>query len=102
MKRFKTIGLGLALMISSTAMAKTEQVKLTRAISFGEEAVFVSTTKGQVILNYYALSDQAARALVKPTRKGQCLEIKSKNGFFKETGDGALIQSIRPCPKTKS
>ncbi|WP_303297538.1 hypothetical protein [Acinetobacter pittii] len=28
-----------------------------------------------------------------------CLEIKSKHGFFKDTGDGQYIESIQPCSK---
>ncbi|EXB05717.1 hypothetical protein J514_2709 [Acinetobacter sp. 1396970] len=36
---------------------------------------------------------------VKPFKKGQCLEIKSKYGFFKDTGDGQYIESIQPCSK---
>jgi len=89
-----------SLLITHTAMAKTEQITLKKSIEFGEEAVIMNTTHGEVILNYYALPDKVARKL-EPYKKGQCLEVESKHGFYKDTGDGQYIQSIRPC-KTKS
>ena len=95
--------LGIAvfsLLITHTAMAKTEQITLKKSIEFGEEAVIINTTQGEVILNYYALPDKVARKL-EPYKKGQCLEVESKHGFYNDTGDGQYIQSIRPC-KTKS
>lgn len=92
-----TCGL-LTLAASSMAFAKTEQITLKANIHYGEEAVIFPTTKGEVILNSYALPIQVAKQL-KPFKKGQCLEIQSKYGFYKDTGDGAYIQSIRPCKK---
>ncbi len=89
-----------SLLITHTAMAKTEQITLKKSIEFGEEAVIINTTQGEVILNYYALPDKVARKL-EPYKKGQCLEVESKHGFYQDTGDGQYIQSIRPC-KTKS
>ena len=65
-------------------------------MGFGEEAIIFPTTKGEVILNSFALPAQVAKQL-KPYKKGQCLEIQSQYGFFKDTGDGQYIQSIRPC-----
>ena len=72
----------LSLSISSIALAKTEQV----------------TLKANVILNSYAIPAKVVPQ-VKPFKKGQCLEIKSKHGFFKDTGDGQYIESIQPCSK---
>ncbi|ENW17425.1 hypothetical protein L313_1568 [Acinetobacter haemolyticus CIP 64.3 = MTCC 9819] len=84
--------------VSNVAMAKTEQITLKKDIGFGEEAVIFSTTQGEVIFNYFAFPDHVAKQ-IKPYKKGQCLEIQSKYGFFKDTGDGSYIQSIRPCNK---
>ncbi|VXA56065.1 MULTISPECIES: hypothetical protein [Acinetobacter] len=84
--------------LSTAAMAKAEQITLKANVHYGEEAVIFPTTKGEVILNSYALPSQVAKQL-KPFKKGQCLEIQSKYGFYKDTGDGAYIQSIRPCKK---
>lgn len=84
------------LLISSAAIAKTEQITLKKSIEFGEEAVFVNTTKGEVVLNYYALPDKVAKKL-EPYKKGQCLEVDSKYGFYNDTGDGQYIQRIQPC-----
>ncbi|MFG0635326.1 hypothetical protein [Acinetobacter soli] len=95
--RLMTLVMGLSL--SATAMAKTEQIKLTRNLEMGEEAIIFTTAKGQVILNYYALADQVAKQL-KPYKRGQCLQIQSRTGFYQQQDDGASIQSIRPCPKT--
>ncbi|WP_345774155.1 hypothetical protein [Acinetobacter baumannii] len=53
---------------------------------------------GEVILNSYAIPAKVVPQ-VKPFKKGQCLEIKSKHGFFKDTGDGQYIESIQPCSK---
>ncbi|WP_462150462.1 hypothetical protein [Acinetobacter baumannii] len=64
----------------------------------GEESVVFPTTKGEVILNSYAIPAKVVPQ-VKPFKKGQCLEIKSKHGFFKDTGDGQYIESIQPCSK---
>lgn len=86
------------LLTANTAMAKTEQIILTKNIQFGEEAVIFNTTKGQVLINAYALPDKVAKQ-IKPYKKGQCLEIQSKYGFFKDTGDGIYIQNIRTCVK---
>jgi hypothetical protein len=44
------------------------------------------------------LPEKVAKQM-KPFKKGQCLQIQSKNGFFKDTNDGQYIQSIRPCVK---
>lgn len=89
----------LTLAVSSAAFAKTEQITLKANVHYGEEAVVFPTTKGEVIINSFALPIKVAKQL-KPYKKGQCLEIQSKYGFFKDTGDGAYIQSIRPCKKT--
>ncbi|WP_228290176.1 MULTISPECIES: hypothetical protein [Acinetobacter] len=83
-------------LISGTAFAKTEQITLKKSIEFGEEAVIVSTHKGEVILNYYALPDKVARKL-DSYKKGQCLEVTSTYGFYQDTGDGSYIQRIEPC-----
>lgn len=97
MKNLKIISCTLfSLLISTTVMAKTEQITLKKNLGFGEEAVIFPTTKGEVILNRYALS-AAVTKQIKPYKKGQCLEIQSQHGFFKDTGDGQYIQSIRPC-----
>ena len=87
---------GLA--ISNAALAKTEQVTLKKNLILSGEAIIFPTTKGEVVLNAYMLSDQVAKQM-KPFKKGQCLQIQSKNGFFKDTNDGQYIQSIRPCVK---
>lgn len=92
-----TFGLS-TLFTANSVMAKTEQIILTKNIQFGEEAVIFSTTKGEVFLNAYVLSDKVAKQ-IKPYKKGQCLEIQSKYGFFKDTGDGSYIQNIRTCVK---
>lgn len=97
MKNIKIISCGLfSLLISTAVMAKTEQIILKKDLGFGEEAVIFSTTKGEVFLNRYALSATVAKQ-IKSYKKGQCLEIQSQYGFFKDTGDGQYIQSIRPC-----
>ncbi len=102
MKLIQLISCGLlTLAVSSTAFAKTEQITLKANVHYGEEAVVFPTTKGEVILNSFALPIQVAKQL-KAYKKGQCLEIQSKYGFFKDTGDGAYIQSIRLCKKTTS
>lgn len=88
----------VGLVISNAAFAKTEQVKLTKNVLFSGEAVVFSTTKGEVALNASMLSDKVAKQ-IKPFKKGQCLQIQSKYGFFKDTNDGQYIQSIRPCEK---
>lgn len=49
----------------------------------------------------YALPERVAKQ-IKPFKKGQCLEVQSKHGFFQDTGDGQYIQSIRPCKRTQS
>ncbi|EXH89938.1 hypothetical protein J606_1821 [Acinetobacter baumannii 318814] len=85
----------------SAANAKTEKITLKQPIDFGGEAVIFNTTKGEVILNIYALPENVAKQL-KPFKKGQCLEVQSKYGFFRDTGDGQYIQSIRPCKSTPS
>ncbi|PTV47636.1 hypothetical protein DBL02_04775 [Acinetobacter oleivorans] len=105
MKIFKivqllTCGL-LSLLMCSIATAKTEKITLKQPIDFGGEAVVFYTTKGEVILNMYALPERVAKQ-IKPFKKGQCLEVQSKYGFFQDTGDGQYIQSIRPCKRTPS
>lgn len=100
MVRLLTCGL-LSLLMCSVATAKTEKITLKRPIDFGGEAVIFNTTKGEVILNIYALPERVAKQL-KPFKKGQCLEIQSKYGFFQDTGDGQYIQNIRPCKRTPS
>ncbi|MDV7489260.1 hypothetical protein R4544_09050 [Acinetobacter baumannii] len=105
MKTFKMVRLltcgVLSLLMCSVATAKTEKITLKQNIGFGEEAVIFNTTKGEVILNMYALPERVAKQ-IKPFKKGQCLEVQSKNGFFQDTGDGQYIQSIRPCKQTSS
>ncbi|EXR29138.1 hypothetical protein ACWPO4_04845 [Acinetobacter nosocomialis] len=99
MKNIKLLFCLLAgLAISNVALAKTEQVTLKKNIVFSGEAIIIQTTKGEVILNAYMLSDKVAKQM-KPFKKGQCLQIQSKNGFFKDTNDGQYIQSIQPCVK---
>ncbi|ENU91248.1 hypothetical protein F971_03213 [Acinetobacter vivianii] len=99
MKLIQLLNCGLLTMaVTSVAFAKTEQITLKANVHYGEEAVIFPTTKGEVILNSFALPIQVAKQL-KPYKKGQCLEIQSKYGFFKDTGDGSYIQSIRPCKK---
>ncbi|HAW6997048.1 TPA: hypothetical protein JIR13_09790 [Acinetobacter baumannii] len=88
----------LSLSLSSIAFAKTEQITLKANVYYGEESVVFPTTKGEVILNSYAMPAKVVPQ-VKPFKKGQCLEIKSKYGFFKDTGDGQYIESIQPCSK---
>ncbi|HCJ6425081.1 hypothetical protein [Acinetobacter baumannii] len=100
MVRLLTCGL-LSLLMCSVANAKTEKITLKQPIDFGGEAVIFNTTKGEVILNLYALPVKVAEQL-KPYKKGQCLEVQSKYGFFRDTGDGQYIQSIRPCKSTPS
>ncbi|MCH7384413.1 hypothetical protein MMP71_11165 [Acinetobacter dispersus] len=100
MKLIQLVSCGLlTFAVSSVAFAKTEQITLKANVHYGEEAVVFPTTKGEVIINSFALPIQVAKQL-KPYKKGQCLEIQSKYGFFKDSGDGAYIQSIRPCKKT--
>ena len=99
MKKLKVILMACVFSaLSTAAMAKTEQITLKANVHYGEEAVIFPTTKGEVIINSFALPTQVAKQL-KPYKKGQCLEIQSKYGFFKDTGDGSYIQSIRPCKK---
>ncbi|WP_224973855.1 hypothetical protein [Acinetobacter oleivorans] len=99
MNSIKLIACGiLSLSVSSIAFATTEQVTLKANVYYGEESVVFSTTKGEVILNSYAIPAKVVPQ-VKPYKKGQCLEIKSKYGFFKDTGDGQYIESIQPCAK---
>lgn len=100
MKSIKIISCGLiSLFLTTAVMAKTEQIILKKDLGFGEEAVIFPTTQGEVILNRYALSATVAKQ-IKSYKKGQCLEIQSQYGFFKDTGDGQYIQSIRPCKST--
>lgn len=99
MNPIKIIACGiLSLSISSIAFAKTEQITLKANVYYGEESVVFPTTKGEVILNSYAIPAKVVPQ-VKSFKKGQCLEIKSKHGFFNDTGDGQYIQSIQPCIK---
>ncbi|RZG69695.1 hypothetical protein EXU29_17055 [Acinetobacter wuhouensis] len=99
MKNFKLLFCLLTgLVISNAALAKTEQVTLKKNIVLSGEAIIIPTTKGEVVLNAYMLSDKVAKQM-KPYKKGQCLQIQSKNGFFKDTNDGQYIQSIQPCVK---
>ncbi|ENU31339.1 hypothetical protein F991_00808 [Acinetobacter sp. CIP-A165] len=99
MKLIQRLSCGLLMLtVSAMAFAKTEQITLKKDIGFGEEAVIFPTTRGEVIFNYFAFPDHVAKQ-IKPYKKGQCLEIQSKYGFFKDTGDGSYIQSIRPCNK---
>ncbi|EXE59576.1 MULTISPECIES: hypothetical protein [Acinetobacter calcoaceticus/baumannii complex] len=99
MSPIKLIACGiLSFIVSSIALAKTEQVTLKANVYYGEESVVFPTTKGEVILNSYAIPAKVVPQ-VKPYKKGQCLEIKSKHGFFKDTGDGQYIESIQPCTK---
>lgn len=99
MNPIKLIACGiLCLSVSSIAFAKTEQVTLKSNVYYGEESIVFPTTKGEVILNSYAIPAKVVPQ-IKPFKKGQCLEIKSKYGFFKDTGDGQYIESIRPCAK---
>ncbi len=101
MKNFKLLFCLLTgLVISNAALAKTEQVTLKKNIVFSGEAIIIPTTKGEVVLNAALLSNSVAKQL-KPFKKGQCLQIQSQNGFFKDTNDGQYIQSIRPCAKKK-
>ena len=97
MNNIKIISCALfSLFFTTIVMAKTEQITLKKDVGFGEEAVIFPTTKGEVILNRYALSATVANQ-IKPYKKGQCIEIQSQHGFFKDTGDGQYIQRIRPC-----
>ncbi|WP_333670171.1 hypothetical protein [Acinetobacter guillouiae] len=97
MKNIKIISCGLFSVLMSTAvMAKTEQIILKKDLGFGEEAVIFTTAQGERIFNYYAFPEKVAQQ-IKPYKKGQCLEIQSKHGFFKDTADEHSIQSIRPC-----
>ena len=97
MKNLKIISCALfSLLMTTAVMAKTEQITLKKDLGFGEEAVIFPTNKCEVILNRYALPAAVAKQ-IKPYKKGQCLEIKYKYGFFKDTGDGQYIQRIRPC-----
>lgn len=99
MNLIKLIACGiLSLSISSIVFAKTEQVILKANVYYGEESVVFPTTKGEVILNSYAIPAKVVPQ-IKPYKKGQCLEIKSKHGFFNDTGDGQYIENIRPCTK---
>ncbi|MHC0017816.1 hypothetical protein ACW2B4_08670 [Acinetobacter pittii] len=99
MNSIKLIACGiLSLSVSSIAFAKTEQVTLKSNVYYGEESVVFQTTRGEVILNSYAIPAKVVLQ-IKPYKKGQCLEIKSKHGFFKDTGDGQYIESIQPCTK---
>ena len=100
MKNIKIISCGLfSVLISSVVIAKTEQITLKKDLGFGEEAVIFTTAQGERIFNYYAFPEKVAQQ-IKPYKKGQCLEIQSQYGFFKDTGDGQYIQSIRPCKTT--
>ena len=99
MKNFKVLlCLIFGITLSNAALAKTEQVTLKKNLILSGEAVVFPTTKGEVILNAYMLSEKVAKQM-KPFKKGQCLLIQSKNGFFNDTNDGQYIQSIRLCPK---
>ena len=101
MKIFKPLFCLLAaLTLSNAALAKTEQVTLKKNLIFSGEAIIFPTTQGEVILNAYMLPQKVAKQM-KPFKKGQCLQVQSKNGFFKDTNDGQYIQSIRPCAKKK-
>ena len=101
MKNFKLLFCLLAgLAFSNAALAKTEQVTLKKNIVFSGEAIIFPTTKGEVVLNASMLPESVAKQM-KPFKKGQCLQIQSQNGFFKDTNDGQYIQSIRPCAKKK-
>jgi len=88
------------LVASNVALAKTEQVTLKKNLILSGEAIIFPTTKGEVILNASMLPEKVAKQM-KPFKKGQCLQIQSQNGFFKDTNDGQYIQSIRPCAKKK-
>lgn len=90
----------VGLAASNVALAKTEQVTLKKNIVFSGEAIIFPTTKGEVVLNASMLPEKVAKQM-KPFKKGQCLQIQSQNGFFKDTNDGQYIQSIRPCAKKK-
>ena len=87
-----------ALTLSNAALAKTEQVTLKKNLILSGEAIIFSTTKGEVILNASMLPEKVAKQMTS-FKKGQCLQIQSQNGFFKDTNDGQYIQSIRPCVK---
>lgn len=101
MKNFKIMLCFLVgLAASNVALAKTEQVTLKKNLILSGEAIIFPTTKGEVILNASMLSEKVAKQM-KPFKKGQCLQIQSQNGFFKDTNDGQYIQSIRPCAKKK-
>ena len=89
-----------ALTFSNAALAKTEQVTLKKNLILSGEAIIFSTTKGEVILNASMLPEKVAKQMTS-FKKGQCLQIQSQNGFFKDTNDGQYIQSIRPCAKKK-
>ena len=89
-----------ALTLSNAALAKTEQVTLKKNLILSGEAIIFPTTKGEVVLNASMLPEKVAKQM-KPFKKGQCLQIQSQNGFFKDTNDGQYIQSIRPCAKKK-
>ena len=99
MKNFKILlCLIFGITLSNVALAKTEQVTLKKNLIVSGEAVIFPTTKGEVVLNTSMLSNQVVKQM-KPVKKGQCLKIQSKNGFFNDTNDGQYIQSIRPCVK---
>jgi len=88
------------LVASNVALAKTEQVTLKKNLILSGEAIIFPTTKGEVVLNASMLPEKVVKQM-KPFKKGQCLQIQSQNGFFKDTNDGQYIQSIRPCAKKK-
>lgn len=101
MKNFKIILCCLAgFAASNVALAKTEQVTLKKNLILSGEAIIFPTTKGEVVLNASMLPEKVAKQM-KPFKKGQCLQIQSQNGFFKDTNDGQYIQSIRLCAKKK-
>ncbi|WP_235824382.1 hypothetical protein, partial [Acinetobacter pittii] len=94
MKTFKMVRLltcGLfSLLMCSVATAKTEKITLKQNIGFGEEAVIFNTTKGEVILNMYALPERVAKQ-IKPFKKG---EFKHEVRQFEKSYDNQQAEQI--------
>jgi len=64
MNNIKIISCALiSLFLTTAVMAKTEKIVLKKEVGFGEEAVIFPTTKGEVILNRYALSAAVAKQI---------------------------------------
>ena len=76
--------------------ADATRLILKKNPSWGEEAIVLSTNKGELTWNTLIIKEAALKTLSK-AKKGQCLIIKTTGSVLDTDGDA--IESIQTCKK---